>query len=77
MYKNIHFAVLAFAIAYVVNPAHAEDLIQIYQQAHTSDPTLAIAESTKYATDEDVPIARAPLLPQLNAQLQYLYDRNK
>ncbi|HTU60730.1 MAG TPA: TolC family outer membrane protein, partial [Polyangiales bacterium] len=42
----------------------------------TSDPTLAAAESTKYATDEDVPIARAPLLPQLNASLSYLRDDN-
>ena len=76
MYKSIPFAVLALAIVSVANPAHAEDLIQIYQQAHTSDPTLAIAESTKNATDEDVPIARAPLLPQINASLQYLRDDN-
>ena len=76
MYKSIQFAALAAAMAFATNPAAAEDLMQIYQQAHTSDPTLAIAESTRNATDEDVPIARAPLLPQIAASLAYLHDDN-
>jgi outer membrane protein len=76
MYKSIQLAALAAAIAFATNPAAAEDLIQIYQQAHSSDPTLAIAESTKFATDQDIPIARAPLLPQIAASLAYLHDDN-
>ena len=76
MYKSMQLAALAAAIAFATNPAAAEDLIQIYQQAHSSDPTLAIAESTKFATDQDIPIARAPLLPQIAASLAYLHDDN-
>lgn len=75
MYKKLLLAALPMGIA-LANIAGAEDLMQIYDQARTSDPTLAAAESTKYATDEDVPIARAPLLPQLNASLAYLRDDN-
>ncbi len=76
MYKSMQLAALTAAIAFATNPVAAEDLIQIYQQAHASDPTLAIAESTKYATDQDIPIARAPLLPQIAASLAYLHDDN-
>ena len=76
MYKSIQFAALAAAIALATNPAAAEDLIQIYQQAHSSDPTLAIADSTRNAVDQDVPIARAPMLPQIAASLAYLHDDN-
>src|ERR1700761_798140 len=75
MYKKLLLAALPMGIA-LANVAGAEDLMQIYDQARSSDPTLAAAESTKYATDEDVPIARAPLLPQLNASLAYLRDDN-
>ena len=75
MYKKLLLAALPMGIA-LANIAGAEDLMQIYDQARNSDPTLAAAESTKYATVEDVPIARAPLLPQLNASLSYLRDDN-
>ncbi|MGA8277910.1 MAG: TolC family outer membrane protein [Rhodanobacteraceae bacterium] len=50
---------------------HAEDLLQIYQQARASDPQLAGAEATKYATEEGVDQARSQLLPQINASLNY------
>ncbi len=75
MYKPFLLAALPFALA-LANTAGAEDLMQIYTQARSSDPTLAIAESNKNATDEDVPIARAPLLPQVAASLAYLHDDN-
>jgi outer membrane protein len=75
MYKKLLLAALPMGIA-LANIACAEDLMQIYDQARSSDPTLAAAESTKYATEQDVPIARAPLLPQLSASLSYLRDDN-
>ncbi|MGA9422024.1 MAG: TolC family outer membrane protein [Rhodanobacteraceae bacterium] len=50
---------------------HAEDLLQVYQQARASDPQLAGAEATKYATEEGVDQARSQLLPQINASLNY------
>jgi outer membrane protein len=49
----------------VVLPAAAEDLIQIYHEAIAHDPTLASAQATWLATQENVPQARASLLPSV------------
>jgi outer membrane protein len=54
-----------------LSTAHADDLLQIYQEARASDPQLAGAEATKYATEEGVDQARSQLLPQLEASLDY------
>ena len=51
---------LAVALVIGASSAHADDLIQVYQEARASDPTLSGAEATKLATDE---VARA--LPSL------------
>ncbi|SFN32558.1 outer membrane protein [Dokdonella immobilis] len=51
--------------------AHADDLIQIYGEARASDPQLAGAEATNYATSENVDQARSALLPQIGASLSY------
>ena len=45
--------------------------MQVYQEARASDPTLAGAEATKLATDENVDQARSQLLPQIAAALSY------
>ncbi|MEA3641337.1 MAG: TolC family outer membrane protein [Lamprobacter sp.] len=44
-------------------PAHAEDLLQIYDLAVKSDPALREAEQSFYATREAKPQAKALLLP--------------
>jgi outer membrane protein len=62
---------LALILALGAPMAHADDLIQIYQEARASDPTLAGAEATKLATDENVDQARSALLPQIAAALSY------
>jgi outer membrane protein len=62
---------LALLLALGVPLAHADDLMQIYQEARASDPTLAGAEATKLATDENVDQARSQLLPQISAALSY------
>jgi outer membrane protein len=62
---------LALLLAIGAPLAHADDLIQIYQQARGSDPTLAGAEATKLATDENVDQARSALLPQISAALTF------
>jgi outer membrane protein len=49
----------------VVLPAAAEDLLQIYHEAIAHDPTLASAQATWLATQENVPQARASLLPSV------------
>jgi len=62
---------LALTLALGVSAAHADDLMQIYQESRASDPTLAGAEATKLATDENVDQARALLLPQVAAALSF------
>ncbi len=62
---------LALLLALGAPIAHADDLMQIYQQARASDPTLAGAEATKLATDENVDQARSQLLPQIAAALSF------
>lgn len=65
---------LALVAAGVAAPAPAEDLMQIYQQARDADPSLAFADATKLAVGENVPEARAALLPQISASLGYLHN---
>src|ERR1041385_7448206 len=72
MRKSICHTLIAAAIAAGIPAfAQAEDLMQIYQQARQSDPTLAISEANKGATEENVPQARAALLPQIGASIGY------
>ncbi|HET6546299.1 MAG TPA: TolC family outer membrane protein [Rhodanobacteraceae bacterium] len=62
---------LAALLAAGTTVAHAEDLLQIYKEARASDPQLAGAEATRYATEEGVDQARSQLLPQISAGLDY------
>ena len=68
---RIRMLPLALTLAAAVPAAHADDLIQVYQEARASDPTLAGAEATKLATDENVDQARSQLLPQISAALSF------
>jgi outer membrane protein len=75
MRKSIRLTLLATALACAAPVfAHAEDLVQIYTQARGADPTLALADANKGATEEGVPQARSALLPQINASLGYNRD---
>jgi outer membrane protein len=56
----------AFGFAAIAGPAAGEDMLQIYRDAITSDPTLAAARSTYAATQELLPQARSGLLPVLS-----------
>ena len=62
---------LAVALTIGASAAHADDLMQVYQEARAADPTLAGAEATKLATDENVDQARSQLLPQIAASLDF------
>lgn len=66
---------LALALSFTAGAAHADDLLQVYQEARASDPTLAGAEATKLATDENVNQARAQLLPQIGVNLDFTRSR--
>jgi outer membrane protein len=56
-------AVLGLAAA---GPAAGEDLMQIYREALANDPVFASARATWLATRENVPQARAGLLPSVS-----------
>lgn len=68
--------VLALALGLLPAAASAEDLLQTYEQARQSDPTLAQAESNRLATKEDRVQARARLLPSLTGQAQFTRNRS-
>lgn len=58
-------------------PAQAESLLEVYQQAQDSDPTLRRAASDRLADREAKPQAKALLLPRLDgtASLQHSFDQ--
>ncbi len=59
---------LALALVWLgAGTARAEDLMDAYRQARQSDPVLQQAEANQRAVSENVPQARAVLLPQINA----------
>jgi outer membrane protein len=58
---------LALSLAAVSLPSHGEDLLDAYRQARANDPVLAQADATRLAVHENVPQARALLLPQISA----------
>ncbi|GAA5189918.1 outer membrane channel protein TolC [Ferrimonas gelatinilytica] len=53
------------------SPTQADDLIQIYQQALSSDPVLLQARADLDASYQTLGQSRANLLPQINASLGY------
>ncbi len=73
IYKTPLAAALAMLI-FAAQPTRAEDLMQIYQEAHQADPTLAGADAQKGAADSGIGIARSPLLPQISAGLSYVHS---
>jgi outer membrane protein len=63
---------LAFALAAALSPfggAHAEDLMQTYQQARQNDPQYAAAEANRAVAAENPVQARAALLPQVGGSV--------
>jgi outer membrane protein len=60
---------LALSLAAVSLPSHGEDLLDAFRQARANDPVLAQADATRRAVYENVPQARALLLPQINGTM--------
>jgi outer membrane protein len=69
--------VLALAAALSPLTAQATDLLQVYEMARSSDPTLASAESTRLYNKEGQVQARAALLPQLDGSAQLSRTRTE
>lgn len=70
--------ILAVAVALALLPGltYAEDLVQTYQLARTSDPQFAAAESNRRVIAENEVQARAAKLPQLGARGSLDLSRN-
>ena len=66
--RRITQALIATLLLGIASGVPAEDLLQIYDKAVVSDPTLREAEQTLFATREAKPQARALLLPNLSAK---------
>ena len=62
---------LLAGVCTVAAPAMADDLRDALLQAYQSNPTLDAARANQRATDETVPIARAPGLPSLSGAASY------
>ncbi|MBR9727665.1 outer membrane channel protein TolC [Shewanella intestini] len=63
------YAALAFTFA--APTTQADDLLQIYQQALTSDPIVLQAKAQRDALYETIEENRAPLLPTISAKVGY------
>ena len=79
MVKRLLAIALGAACSGALSPAAAEDLLQIYRDALASDPVLASARASWSATQENVPQARAGLLPSVglaaNATEEDFYEK--
>ena len=64
-------ALPALAMALAAVPARAEDLQGALAAAYAGNPDLNAARANLRATDESVPIARAPGLPSLTGTINY------
>ncbi|WP_110457516.1 outer membrane channel protein TolC [Shewanella algidipiscicola] len=61
----------ALTLTATTSAVHADDLLQIYQQALTSDPIALQAQSQRDRLYEQIEENRAPLLPTLSASVGY------
>lgn len=61
------YLLAASASVTFANTASAANLLEVYQRAQQSDPSIREADATRLATREGKPQAIAKLLPQLNA----------
>ncbi|WP_299790920.1 outer membrane channel protein TolC [uncultured Shewanella sp.] len=61
----------ALTLAATTSSVQADDLLQIYQQALTSDPVALQAKAQRDALYEQIEENRAPLLPSISASVGY------
>ena len=69
--------VLALAACWGAPAGAAQDLLQIWRSALANDPTYASARAAYRASIEQLPQARADLLPAINAEVGGLYDETR
>ena len=66
-----------FIAALFASPVQAADLMQLYRDAQTNDPTYAAARATLEASQEKAPQARAGLLPSLTLSGNTVWNDNE
>lgn len=62
---------------FMLSSAHADNLMQVYQQAIKSDPIFAQAESTWHSQKMNLPIAESGYLPQVSITASAKRDYDK
>ena len=68
---KIHTLCAALTLAASASVVQADDLLQIYQQALTSDPLVLQAQAQRNGLFEQIEQNRAPLLPTISANVGY------
>ncbi len=68
MKKTTTVRLFAVTLLFTLLPAHADNLVQVYEQAVISDPTFKEAEANWQAAKENLPIAASQYLPFLDLQ---------
>ncbi len=58
---------LGFMMAAISSPSQAENLLDVYQQAVANDPSFKQAEADFFAAEQQLPLAKAALLPNISA----------
>lgn len=69
--RTARWSLLAGCAALLAAPAYADDLREALVLAYNTNPTLQAARAQQRATDEGVPIARAPGLPSASSNATY------
>lgn len=69
-------AIVILAANLPVMPASADSLLQVYEKAVLSDPTIRQAEANQLAAREGKPIARGSLLPQIGGTASWQKSRS-
>ena len=78
MIKRCLIAGLGAFLSFAMGAAQADDLMQVYEQAVHNDPTFKQAQSTWWSTKQELPIAVAAYLPQVQVTdvLQRQYSKS-
>lgn len=73
--RRLTISLVAATLTCLLSSAQAADLLQTYHQAQQNDMTFKAAKETYLAAQQDNPIARGALLPQLALTADTTYNR--
>ncbi|MEJ2061616.1 MAG: TolC family protein, partial [Gammaproteobacteria bacterium] len=74
---KIRQALLALTVIAAASTAQGADLLTVYQQAQQNDATYLAAEQAYKAAEQNSPIARSALLPQVNLSASTTNDHTE